>query len=92
MSPVRNSKTSNDMIKTVRSSSVEHSTERHISNGMDRRVFLKTLGLGAASLAFHGCEGPSRRPADTAPEDIISADGPNIVFIIVDDMGWMDLG
>jgi len=75
------------MIKTVRSSSVEHSTERHISNGMDRRVFLKTLGLGAASLAFHGCEGPSRRPAD-----IISADGPNIVFIIVDDMGWMDLG
>ncbi|MGB2809817.1 MAG: arylsulfatase [Sedimentisphaerales bacterium] len=59
---------------------------------MDRRSFLKTVGLGTASLLMHGCEGPSRRPADTAPADIISADGPNIVFIIVDDMGWMDLG
>jgi len=49
MNPVRNSKTSSDMLSTVRSSSVAHSTERDISNGMDRRNFLKTVGLGAAS-------------------------------------------
>ena len=54
---------------------------------MDRRSFLKTVGLGAASLAMPGCTSASRQPAGTA-----SIDKPNIVFIIVDDMGWADLG
>ena len=60
---------------------------------MDRRSFLKTVGLGTASLMMHGCEAPSPRPSDSVPVDKkVVADGPNIVFIIVDDMGWMDLG
>ena len=60
---------------------------------MDRRSFLKTAGLGTASLILHGCEAPSPRPPDTVAVDKkVVAEGPNIVFIIVDDMGWMDLG
>jgi len=54
---------------------------------MDRRGFLKIVGLGAASLAMPGCASASRRRANPSP-----ANKPNIVFIIVDDMGWADLG
>ena len=92
MDPVRNSKKYNDIIKNLRHSNVEHSTEKDISNGMGRRSFLKTIGLGTASLIMHGCEAPSPRSPDTVPPKKIVAEGPNIVFIIVDDMGWMDLG
>ncbi len=50
--------------------------------GMDRRRFLSTAGWGAASLAvwpwLPACSGPGRKP--------------NFVFILVDDLGWKDLG
>jgi len=49
---------------------------------MKRRDFLRTVGLGAASLAL-----PRRLSAAAA-----SAGKPNIVFIIVDDTGYYDLG
>ncbi len=54
---------------------------------MKRRDFLKAMGVGMASLATEGCVGayPKRRGS-------ASDAGPNIVFIIVDDMGWADLG
>ena len=53
MNPVRNSKTTNNMLNTVNNPiTAEHSTKREISNGMNRRVFLKAAGLGAASLAM----------------------------------------
>ena len=42
MNPVRNS------------ISVEHSTEREISNGMNRRDFLKGVGLGATAMVMPG--------------------------------------
>lgn len=47
------------------------------------------FGIGAASLAIQrqGCGSESRQPANGKAED-----RPNIVFIIVDDMGWADLG
>ena len=51
---------------------------------MKRRDFIKMFGIGAASLAIQrqGCGSESRQPEGR----------PNIVFIIVDDMGWADLG
>ncbi|MHC4707592.1 MAG: sulfatase [Planctomycetota bacterium] len=47
---------------------------------MNRRGFLKAIGLGAAALALPGC-------ADKA-----SGKKPNFVFFLIDDMGWMDAG
>jgi len=52
---------------------------------MNRRDFLKATAIGATSLTL-GC-GLNQSLA-TAPGD----KKPNIVFIIVDDMGWADLG
>ncbi|MBN2313242.1 MAG: sulfatase-like hydrolase/transferase [Sedimentisphaerales bacterium] len=52
-----------------------------------RRNFLKALGLGAASMALNGCANLSGRArADT------SHTKPNIVFMLVDDLGWTDVG
>ncbi len=49
---------------------------------MDRRSFLKTLGAGTAALAFPSCVTPSGKSRRGRP---------NIVFILVDDLGWRDL-
>ena len=52
-----------------------------------RREFLKTVGLGTASLALSGCvhasEGPEGRPP---------AGKPNFVIIFADDQGYQDVG
>lgn len=47
-----------------------------------RRGFLRRLGLSAAGVVLGGCaiDGPSTRKTR-----------PNIVFILLDDMGWSDL-
>ncbi len=48
---------------------------------MNRRAFLKAAGLGAAALV--------------APKGVSASSGshkkPNIVFILIDDMGWPDV-
>lgn len=54
---------------------------------MKRRDFLRAAGAGAMSLAMGGCAGGLAGSANTSSEE-----RPNIVFIIVDDMGWADLG
>jgi arylsulfatase A-like enzyme len=54
---------------------------------MNRRDFLKTVGLGAAAMAVGGCGQNNRLSADNAV-----ARKPNFVFILIDDMGWRDVG
>ncbi len=51
-----------------------------------RRDFLKALGLGAAGATLCGCSEQARRPAGTTDKK------PNIVLILVDDLGWIDTG
>ena len=50
---------------------------------LTRRDFLKTLSVGAASLAV-----PNALMA--APEKEKSLKAPNIIFFLADDLGWMD--
>lgn len=47
-----------------------------------RRNFLRWLGAGAAATALHGCA--------TSPQTT-QGRKPNILFILIDDMGWSDL-
>ena len=52
-----------------------------------RRDFLKALGIGAASYAVGGWTNLAAGASSNAV-----AKKPNIVFILIDDMGWKDLG
>ncbi|GAG45114.1 unnamed protein product, partial [marine sediment metagenome] len=54
---------------------------------LNRREFLKAVGLGAASLVLPGCAGTSERFFGKK-----AADKPNIILIMVDDMGYSDIG
>ncbi|HUV62532.1 MAG TPA: sulfatase-like hydrolase/transferase [Sedimentisphaerales bacterium] len=50
-----------------------------------RRGFLKAAGLGAVSLALPACANLSRGQAENPKNG-----KPNFVFILVDDLGWID--
>ncbi|MHC4866603.1 MAG: sulfatase-like hydrolase/transferase [Planctomycetota bacterium] len=52
-----------------------------------RRDFLKAFGLGAAAMAVGGCASNNRRSAHNP-----SGRRPNFVFMLIDDMGWKDVG
>ena len=54
---------------------------------MNRRDFLKTIGMGAAAMVLPGCGSLSRRVVKGPAENM-----PNFVFFLIDDMGWMDAG
>lgn len=52
-----------------------------MSNHWNRRKFLKTMGTGLASLSLFGCQTTVEKTGK-----------PNIVFILIDDLGWADVG
>jgi arylsulfatase A len=52
-----------------------------------RRGFLKAVGLGAVSMALPGCvNGAQRLMGGPARKK------PNVVLVLVDDLGWRDIG
>ncbi len=53
---------------------------------MNRREFIKALGFGAAALAVPGCAGIGSQGAGGPKKKL------NFVFILIDDLGWTDLG
>jgi len=52
-----------------------------------RRDFLKTVGLGAASLAAPACADGAQRMSSP-----VSKDKPNFIVIFTDDQGYQDIG
>ena len=55
---------------------------------MNRRKFLKNLGVGVAALSLPGFNASSQTGSITA----LKGKRPNIVFIMADDLGWKDVG
>jgi len=64
-------------------------SERHGETDirLNRRSFLKSMGLAAAVLAVPGCGSASLRVSDKG-----SSDKPNFVIIFCDDAGYADVG
>ncbi len=52
-----------------------------------RRDFIKVMGLGAVTVTLPGCTNAIKLSSDNAPKS-----KPNIVLIMVDDMGFSDIG
>jgi len=58
---------------------------------IDRRAFLRRMGLGAAAMALAGCE--DRPAVQTKGPGVVSKAGrPNVVFILTDDQRWDQMG
>ena len=62
-------------------------SERQTLTGGTRREFLRAMGLGAAALTV-----PTGLLAAARSACASSGRPPNFVFILVDDLGWTDLG
>jgi len=53
---------------------------------MNRREFIKAIGFGVATLAVPGCTSITSQAASGPKKKL------NFVFILIDDLGWTDLG
>jgi len=56
-----------------------------VNSILNRRDFVKAMGLAVTSLVLPGCDGTSK-----LPQSDVDAKRPNIIFIIADDMGYGD--
>ena len=54
-------------------------------NNYTRRNFIKAIGLGVAAFAFQNSANSKRLLANETKNE-----KPNIIFILVDDLGWID--
>jgi len=59
--------------------------KKNNNSKLNRRQFIKALTAGAASLTIPACSNPNKIKSDTAEK-------PNIILIMADDMGYSDLG
>ena len=90
LNPVRNSKADKYMEQTPLEVSCRFlpGQKTKISNGVNRRDFLKVAGLAAASLALPGCFSASGQPSGKSD----ASRPPNFIVIFCDDLGYGDLG
>lgn len=58
---------------------------------MNRRIFLKTLGVGAAILAGPNALSPISKLSHSGTESIPADKKINFIIINIDDLGWTDL-
>ena len=58
-----------------------------MSDNLNRREFLKSVGLAAAALAIPGCGSTFQQKSAGA-----SAEKPNLVIVFCDDVGYADVG
>ena len=88
INPVRNSKVDKNMeqIPLEVSSQLLREQKTNISNGVNRRNFLKLAGATAAGVVLPGCADELLRSAGN------SANKPNFIIIFCDDLGYGDIG
>ncbi|MFB0525116.1 MAG: sulfatase-like hydrolase/transferase, partial [Phycisphaerae bacterium] len=83
MNPVRNFDENKNPTQKVKNWDL---ALRQLSNGVNRRGFIKSACFGAATLAWPGIVARASCPGSRATNLL------NFLFILADDLGWSQLG